>query len=310
MKMGPQHQDRTNYGRERLRNLSMQSEGLFVYYQEAVARQHGLGDYLEEIHRLDREIVADFRSAGAASRFNATALIDAVIERVDPRLFGVPQVRLRFDQNTIELPDGRIMYGIQTRITRQPEVADEADAPAIEHPPILNAATVPSELASVSAKGRTLELGEARTTNEPRPAPDPEIHNAITGAYDEAAEADRKPPNIREIVGPVQTRLSAQGYKQAAYTFKSWPTLTSTSAGAARRVRHWRAKGAGDCHRLRTRFQAFSRREIWKSGPSDCEIPLFAHLISDERARGHHRSHHHADPTVLGCSRHRPYQAV
>ncbi len=213
VKIEPQHHNRTDYGRERLRNLSMRGGDMFLSYQEAVARQHGLGEYFDEIHRLDCEIVADFRIAGVAGRFNVTAFLDAVMENVDPRLFGVPQVRLRFDQNTIELPEGRIMYGIQIRITRQPEVSDEVAAPAIEHLPVLNAATVPSELASASAEVGTLDLGDVGIRSELRPAPDTEIHKAMTRAYHEAAEAGRKPPNIKGIVAPVQTTLRAEGYE-------------------------------------------------------------------------------------------------
>ncbi len=45
-----------------------------------------------------------------------------------------------------------------------------------------------------------------------RPAPSPEIHKAIAAAYDEAEAAGKKPPNILEIVEPVQVRLTSAGY--------------------------------------------------------------------------------------------------
>jgi hypothetical protein len=44
-------------------------------------------------------------------------------------------------------------------------------------------------------------------------APDPEIHKSITTAYDSAEVASEKPPNLREIIEPVQGILSDLGYK-------------------------------------------------------------------------------------------------
>jgi hypothetical protein len=44
-------------------------------------------------------------------------------------------------------------------------------------------------------------------------APDAEIDGAIGVAYDEAAKADRKAPNVREIVALVQTILRVKGYE-------------------------------------------------------------------------------------------------
>jgi hypothetical protein len=46
-----------------------------------------------------------------------------------------------------------------------------------------------------------------------RKAPNREIHKAITAAYDQADAAGEKPPNLREIVPPVQAILRAQGYE-------------------------------------------------------------------------------------------------
>jgi len=46
-----------------------------------------------------------------------------------------------------------------------------------------------------------------------RPAPDSMIHNTISKVYDEAEREDLKPPNVKEIVAPVQKRLSVQGYE-------------------------------------------------------------------------------------------------
>ena len=59
---------------------------------------------------------------------------------------------------------------------------------------------------------------EAPQDAEPRgdtlkAAPDPEIHKAITAAYDTAEAKSEKPPNLREIIEPVQVILRGQGYK-------------------------------------------------------------------------------------------------
>jgi hypothetical protein len=46
-----------------------------------------------------------------------------------------------------------------------------------------------------------------------RSAPEPEIHKAITTAYDNAEATSAKPPNLREIKSPVQAILLNRGYK-------------------------------------------------------------------------------------------------
>jgi hypothetical protein len=52
--------------------------------------------------------------------------------------------------------------------------------------------------------------GEARF-NEPRPASDPAIDEAISKAYDDANAARQKPPNLVEIVALVKAILASQG---------------------------------------------------------------------------------------------------
>jgi hypothetical protein len=51
---------------------------------------------------------------------------------------------------------------------------------------------------------------------EPKQAPITAIHEAISAVYDEAAGAGQKPPNVREISAPVQSRLREQGLKASA----------------------------------------------------------------------------------------------
>jgi len=45
-----------------------------------------------------------------------------------------------------------------------------------------------------------------------KPAPEPKIDEAINAEYDIAKQKGLKPPNVREIVALVQTRLHAQGF--------------------------------------------------------------------------------------------------
>jgi hypothetical protein len=48
---------------------------------------------------------------------------------------------------------------------------------------------------------------------ELRPAPDLMIHKAISDVYSDAERTALKPPNVKEIVAPVQDRLIAAGYQ-------------------------------------------------------------------------------------------------
>jgi hypothetical protein len=48
---------------------------------------------------------------------------------------------------------------------------------------------------------------------EPRSASDSMIHKIISASYDEAEKQGLKPPNVKEIVAPVQTMLRDKGYQ-------------------------------------------------------------------------------------------------
>jgi hypothetical protein len=52
---------------------------------------------------------------------------------------------------------------------------------------------------------------DAQFTSSIRPAPDSKINDAIRTAYDRAKATQQKPPNVREIVAPVQNALLAEG---------------------------------------------------------------------------------------------------
>ena len=67
---------------------------------------------------------------------------------------------------------------------------------------------------------------------EQRPASDRQIHAAITSVYDTAAEIGEKPPNLNQIVAPVQARLLAGGHKASGRHIKQ---LAEEPQHAARR---------------------------------------------------------------------------
>jgi hypothetical protein len=52
-----------------------------------------------------------------------------------------------------------------------------------------------------------------RSSNRLLPAPREELRRALTAEYDAAAKEAQKPPNVREIIAPVQERLRAKGYE-------------------------------------------------------------------------------------------------
>src|SRR5215472_2652005 len=96
---------------------------------EAVYKRHGnlLARGLKDSFGLCREaedlfasLISDFRAAGAAGRFSAEGYIGGTaIQKLDPQLFGIPQLQLRFDRNTIELPGGGNVFGVQIEINRE-----------------------------------------------------------------------------------------------------------------------------------------------------------------------------------------------
>jgi hypothetical protein len=62
------------------------------------------------------------------------------------------------------------------------------------------------------------EHGASQTPSETaeerlRQASQPKIHKAIQAVYDKAEAAKEKPPNVNEVIAPVQARLSAAGYE-------------------------------------------------------------------------------------------------
>jgi hypothetical protein len=61
-------------------------------------------------------------------------------------------------------------------------------------------------------RGHVESDGSGEVQSKLRPAPDSRIHKTISEVYDNAERVGLKAPNIREIVAPVQKKLSAEGY--------------------------------------------------------------------------------------------------
>jgi len=106
------------------------------------------------------------------------------VEEVAPLLAG---------RNPLDLQDDRWELVIHEKFWRE-RLGKAADAP-----PIVTDTTI--NLVELSAPSVQL-----------RPAPESEIRNAVQAEYDEAAEAGRKAPNIKEVPPLVQVRLEARGF--------------------------------------------------------------------------------------------------
>jgi hypothetical protein len=120
------------------------------------SRQYELRDQGKDAFRLccgtqdlHASLIADFVAAAMEARFTVMGFIGATIQPLDPQLFGMPGLQLRLDRNEITLPDGSIVWGIQIRTNRKPEVAGVGEAPgepsAAEPPPKAENSNLPSE---------------------------------------------------------------------------------------------------------------------------------------------------------------------
>jgi hypothetical protein len=103
-------------------------------------QQLNLGDRVKdafsryrEIEDLFTSLTADFLAAAIAGHFTVTGFVGANFQTLDPQLFGVPGLCLHFDRNEIELPDGRLIFGIQITINQHPQDA-LADGVATDNP--------------------------------------------------------------------------------------------------------------------------------------------------------------------------------
>ena len=73
-----------------------------------------------------------------------------------------------------------------------------------------------------------------RRDEELRPASDPAIDEAISKAYDDAAAAQQKPPNLVQLVTPVQAILKLQGVRASTTQIQK---LARADEHKARRLR-------------------------------------------------------------------------
>jgi hypothetical protein len=76
-----------------------------------------------EMEGLFASLTADFLSAAIAGHLTVTGFVGTNIQTLDPQLFAVPGLRLHFERNEIELPDGRTVFGIGVKINQPPQAA-------------------------------------------------------------------------------------------------------------------------------------------------------------------------------------------
>jgi hypothetical protein len=69
------------------------------------------------------------------------------------------------------------------------------------------------EAVTIDTRRRLRSEAARETKHELRPVPDSMIHKTISEVYNDADRRGLKPPNVKEIVAPVQERLIATGYE-------------------------------------------------------------------------------------------------
>jgi hypothetical protein len=138
---------------------------------------------------------------------------------------------------TTEQPDGDVLVDPLPRV-HVPSNAEEwdndscavafktlADLPSIEHYPRIIPALRSIEITRdeffkwLGDRGSDIPIFWGRRCDPPtslKPAPDKEIARAIGDEYDDASASDAKPPNIRELVAPVQGRLKRLGFEASS----------------------------------------------------------------------------------------------
>jgi hypothetical protein len=115
---GPQHQDYTSYGRSRLRWVyatSTERQQLAQWDSWATRVPNGAA-LIDEVHRLDDELVTVFREAAGAGRLAATRGFGTARQPFDPSLIERRDHELRLDVDVIRPPDGHIISGVRIRI--------------------------------------------------------------------------------------------------------------------------------------------------------------------------------------------------
>jgi hypothetical protein len=120
------------YGRDLIARLSESggsSRHLWSRQYELRAQGKDASRLCSETQDLYASLIVDFLVAAIAGRFNARGLIRGVLQILDPQLFGLSGLQLQLDKNTIELPDGCIVFSIELTINRELECSGISDAP-------------------------------------------------------------------------------------------------------------------------------------------------------------------------------------
>ena len=102
------------------------------------------------------------------------------------------------------------------------------------------AAAIGKLLAMAGAAADQPDGQDAPQGEPPKSAPSVDIHKAIAAVYDKTETAREKPPNVNEIIGPVQALLRAAGHDASGRQIQN----------LAREAQHSKRRGkVGKTHR-------------------------------------------------------------
>jgi hypothetical protein len=83
-------------------------------FDDFIARHRGSSALLAEIAAVEQRLIDGFEAAGRAGRFQASGFRDGARRELDPDWFG--RARLDFAQNSVVLPDGSVIAGIEVTL--------------------------------------------------------------------------------------------------------------------------------------------------------------------------------------------------
>ena len=113
-----------------------------------------------------------------------------------------------------------------------PEVAGELAAAGFVLPPEWDPIASPREQPQIALAAHEANAAIAPPEPEPlKPAPSTVIDQAITAAYDAAKAAQQKPPNVNEIIKPVQETLRSRGYSASGQQIERRQAMNNINSG-------------------------------------------------------------------------------
>jgi hypothetical protein len=153
--------DEVGHGRNLLQLLSRPGEASeHLWGRQYELRRQGKDAFAlcRDIQDLFGALVADFLAAGAAGRFSAKGFLGADEKTVPLRMFGDSRLRLRLDEDAIELPDGSTLGCVSVDIHRNHDAAAPSDGDAVPSAATLRRkrGPVPGELDRYGAADRAL----------------------------------------------------------------------------------------------------------------------------------------------------------